>query len=83
MDTGERFEDLTVSDPFQREVSVHEDRAGNGEWRVQYSDADGGCYATIFAGSEAEQRARDYFKALKGRWLKIIRATDFELGIID
>jgi hypothetical protein len=40
-------------------------------------------YVTIFAGPEAEKRARDYFKALKGKWLKIIRATDAEGGIID
>jgi hypothetical protein len=46
-------------------------------------DADGGCYVTIFAGPEAEPRARDYFKVLKGKWLRIIRATDAVLSIID
>jgi hypothetical protein len=83
MDNSDSFKDLTVSDPFHREVSVHEDYDEAGDWRVEYFDSDGGCYVTIFAGPEAEKRARDYFKALRGKWLKIIRATDVELGIID
>jgi hypothetical protein len=35
-----------------------EDRDGNGEWMVGYQDDDGGCYATILAGPEAERRCR-------------------------
>jgi hypothetical protein len=83
MDNSDSFEDLTVSEPFHREVSVHGDHDDAGDWRVEYFDSDGGCYVTIFSGPEAEKRARDYFKALRGRWLKTIRATDIELGIID
>jgi hypothetical protein len=83
MDNGDSFEDPTVSNPFHGEVSVLEDHHEPGDWRVEYFDSDGGCYVTIFAGPEAEKRARDYFKALKGKWLKIIRATDAEGGIID
>lgn len=35
------------------------------EWRVEYFDADGGCYVTIFSGPEAEQRARGYHAMLQ------------------
>jgi hypothetical protein len=69
MDNSDSFEDLTVSEPFHREVSVHEDHDGAGDWRVEYFDSDGGCYVTIFAGPEAEKRVRE---ALRGKWLKII-----------
>ena len=65
IEKGERFDDLTVGNPFHREVSVLEDRDGTGEWRVEYFDSDGGCYITVFAGPKAERRARDYFHALK------------------
>jgi hypothetical protein len=50
-----------------------EDRDGNGEWRVEYQDDDGGCYVTIFAGPGAERRARDYFNAIKSGALKTVR----------
>jgi hypothetical protein len=46
---------------------------GNGDWWIEYSGADGGCYVTIFSGPEAEQRAHGYFKALKARRIKTIR----------
>ena len=69
----ERFVDPTINS-FHAEVSVHEDRDGTGEWRVEYFDNDGGCYVTIFAGPEAALRARAYFQALKGKSLKTIRA---------
>jgi hypothetical protein len=49
----------------QRELCVHEDRYGTGEWHVSYYDDDGGCYVTVFGGPEAEWRAREYFGALK------------------
>jgi hypothetical protein len=74
MENGESFEDVTVSDPFHREVSVHEDRYGTGEWRVEYFDAEGGCYVTVFAGPKAEKRARDYFEALRFGRLRAVRA---------
>jgi hypothetical protein len=64
----------SVANEFHAEVSVHEDRYGNGEWRVEYFDDDGGCYVTIFAGPESEPRARDYFRAMKSGSSKIVRA---------
>ena len=39
------------------EVTIIEDQARNGDWRVEYFDADGGCYVTVFAGPKAEARA--------------------------
>jgi hypothetical protein len=74
MERGESFEDVTVGNPFHREVSVIEDRDGTGEWRVEYFDDDGACYVTVFAGPKAEKRARDYFDALKFGRLRAVRA---------
>ena len=54
-------------------VTVFADRHGNGDWRVEWFDDDGGCYVTIFAGPEAAQRARAYFQALKSKSLETIR----------
>jgi hypothetical protein len=34
------------------------------EWRVEYTDTQGGSHVTIFVGPQAEQRARDYHNAL-------------------
>jgi hypothetical protein len=48
---------------------------GQREWRVGYQDDDGGCYLTIFAGPQAEPRARDYFEALKNGRIKTVRAS--------
>ena len=56
MDNGESFQDPAINEPFHSEVSVQEDRYENGEWRIKYFDADGGCYVTIFAGPMAQQR---------------------------
>jgi hypothetical protein len=50
-------------DILARQVTVIEDQ--NGDWLVEYSDAGGGRYVTIFAGPEPERRARDYFHVLK------------------
>jgi hypothetical protein len=36
-------------------------------------DSGGGCYVTTFNGPLAEQRARDYFGALKAERLKVLR----------
>jgi len=55
-------------------VCLHdEDCYGRGEWHVSYFDDDGGCYVTVFAGPEAEWRAREYFAALT-RQISTIRA---------
>jgi hypothetical protein len=68
---SESFED--VSSPFHQQVTVIEDSDSTGEWRVEYFDDDGGCYVTMFAGPKAEQRARDYFTALKFGRLRAVR----------
>jgi hypothetical protein len=52
------------------EITVYEDHRNEGEWRVEYFDADGDCYATIFIGPEAQSRAQDYADALKAGRLK-------------
>jgi hypothetical protein len=53
-----------MSATLDSEITVFEDRANEGDWRVEYFDDDGGCYVTIFAGPKAEQRALDYARAL-------------------
>jgi hypothetical protein len=47
-------------------------RIGTDEWRAEYFDDDGGCYVTIFAGPEAERRARDYAETLRAGVLRLI-----------
>jgi hypothetical protein len=42
------------------EYEAFEDRKQLGDWRVEGTDEDGGCYVTIFAGPEAKQRALEY-----------------------
>jgi hypothetical protein len=44
----------TVSDTFQREVSVHPDCEGGSHWFVDWFDSDGGCYVTTFDGPLAD-----------------------------
>jgi hypothetical protein len=56
-------------------VSVHPDCEGGNHWIVEWLDRDGGCYVTTFNGPLAEQRARDYFAALKADRLKILRGA--------
>jgi hypothetical protein len=49
------------------EIKVFQEHSGvarHNEWRVEYTDTEGGSYVTIFAGAQAEQRARDYQNAL-------------------
>lgn len=50
------------------EIRVFQEHSGvakwHNEWRVEFADTGGGSYITIFAGPQAEQRARDYHKAL-------------------
>jgi hypothetical protein len=75
MERAETFKDASIDrDDFRAAATVVEHRGGNGEWRVEYFDEDGTPYVTIFAGQEAERRARDYFGSLKTRRLKIVRA---------
>jgi hypothetical protein len=75
---GDRFDDPTANsnDQWEREVSVHPDCAGGSHWLVEWGDSDGGCYVTTFDGPMAEQRARDYFDALKSGRLKVLREIE-------
>jgi hypothetical protein len=41
-------------------------------WRVEYFEADGGCYVTIFAGPAAEKR-RAIIPCAEGGRMKIVR----------
>jgi hypothetical protein len=78
LDSGERFDDATANsdDPLVCEVSVHPDCEGGDFWQVEWGDSDGGCYVTTFDGPLAEQRARDYFDALKSGRLKVLREVE-------
>ena len=73
MERAESYSDPAVTNDFHGDVWVLEDRDGNGEWRVEYQDDDGGCYVTIFTGPASEKRARDYFASLKSGRLEILR----------
>ena len=44
---------------------VFADKSGNGEWRVESFGTEGECYVTLFAGPEAELRARYYARFCK------------------
>jgi hypothetical protein len=50
----------------------HHQTAEQWQKAVDWGDRDGGCYVT-FDGPMAEQRARDYFRALKTGQLKVLR----------
>jgi hypothetical protein len=67
LERAKRFMDPT------REVKMIEDQAR--DWRVAYFDRDGAGYVTIFAGPEAERRARDYFRTLRLGAVKIVRES--------
>jgi hypothetical protein len=54
-------------------VSVHPDCEGGSHWFADWFDSDGGYYVTTFDGPMAEQRAREYFDALKSGRLKALR----------
>jgi hypothetical protein len=75
---GDRFDDPNgpSDDRWAREVSVHPDCEGGPHWFVEWGDSDGGCYVTVFDGPMAEQRARDYFAALKAGRLKVLREIE-------
>ena len=47
--------------------------ADGGTCVVEYFDAEGRSYVTVFAGPEAAKRARDYYEALKAGLLVTIR----------
>jgi hypothetical protein len=66
---GERFDDPNGAsdDQSAREVFVHPDCEGGSHWLVEWGDSD---------GPMAEQRARDYFDALKSRRLKVLREIE-------
>ena len=53
---------------LNNEIKVFQDHSGvakwHNEWGVEYSDTQGASYVTVFAGPQAEQRARDYHNAL-------------------
>ena len=74
MERAEFYRDPAVKNDFHAAVVLHEDRDRNGEWLVSYQDDDRAIYLTVFSGPEAQQRARDYFAALKGGGIKTIRA---------
>lgn len=46
-------------------MEVFRDENDPASWRVEYQDEEGRCYVVIFAGPEAERRARAYFAALE------------------
>jgi hypothetical protein len=70
---GASYIDPRVTNSLEGEVSVHEECEGTGDWVLEYSDNDGGCYVTTFSGPMAEQRARGYYEALRGRQIKTLR----------
>ena len=78
LESGETFDDPTATndDRWAREVSVHPDCEGGSHWLVEWGDSDGGCYVTTFDGPMAEQRAREYFNALKAGRLKVLREIE-------
>jgi hypothetical protein len=59
---------IEVHMKVDQEIKVFQEHSGvakwHNEWRVEYADTEGGSYVTIFAGPQAEQRARDYHNAL-------------------
>ena len=74
----ETFFDPNVENS-EAEVSLSEDRDRPGDWRVEYFHRSVG-HVTMFAGPRAEERARDYFNALKSGGLNIIRGPRARSG---
>jgi hypothetical protein len=50
-----------------REICLQPDKVVPSAWRVEVTNADGSCAVTIFAGFEAEERAREYADWLRSR----------------
>jgi hypothetical protein len=49
-----------------RDLVVFQDQDNPGYlWRVEWFDSDGAGYITVFAGEEAEARAKDYHDAIR------------------
>ena len=50
------------------EIKLFQEHSGvakwHSEWRVEYTDTEGGSHITIFVGPHAEQRARACYNAL-------------------
>jgi hypothetical protein len=60
------FRSSTMTDQRPRNLVVAPDLDNPGYlWRVEWFDSDGAGYITIFAGQEAEARAKDYHNAIK------------------
>jgi hypothetical protein len=67
IERAQLYRDPAVENDFHADVVLMENLDGNGEWRVEYQDDEGGCYVTIFAGPKAEERARDLFRGAQER----------------
>ncbi len=62
----DRDGDAMTQDKRPRGLVVAQDLDNPGYlWRVEWFDSDGAGYITIFAGQEAEARARDYHDAIR------------------
>jgi hypothetical protein len=62
----DRDGDAMTQDKRPRGLVVAQDLDNPGYlWRVEWFDSDGAGYITIFAGQEAESRARDYHDAIR------------------
>jgi hypothetical protein len=77
MERGEHYRDPTVTNPLHANVWLLADRHGADEWRVEYQDDDGGYYVTRFSGEAAEERACQYFEALRAGHLSTRRHPAF------
>jgi hypothetical protein len=64
----ERALSIELHMKVDHEIKVFQENSGvakwHNEWRVEYTDTEGGSHVTIFVGPQAEQRARDYHNAL-------------------
>ena len=58
------MKNILRNDEPPQDLALTEDQEISGEWLVEYSEDDGANYLTIFAGQEAEVRARDWERAL-------------------
>jgi hypothetical protein len=55
---------------------VHPDCEGGSHSFVEWGDRDSACYVTVFDGPMAEQRACEYFDALKAGRLRVLREIE-------
>jgi hypothetical protein len=76
----DRDGDAMTQDKRPRGLVVAQDLDNPGYlWRVEWFDSDGAGYITIFAGQEAEARARDYHDAIRDGRLDS-RSADAQRG---